>query len=195
MKISCPNCGQKYDVDDSIVGQTAECDKCGEEFVVHDFSKLPKYPKNTQPFIRETKICPMCGETILAVAKKCKYCQSMLSGNKEAKPSAKFDRTLYTILGLFFGGLGAHNFYVKRTGAACLNISLFFLSFPSFGITALINFVFIISNICADPNDIRNQVIWKDCDNKYFWLSAFLFAAFMFLLFSGIAYEFFRAIL
>lgn len=192
MKISCPNCGQKYDADDSIVGQTAECGKCGEEFVVHDFSKLPEYPKNTQPFIRETKICPMCGETILAVAKKCRYCGTVF-GDIQVK--GEYSHVAYILLGLFLGNLGVHNFYVGRNGAACFNIVLLFLSFPSFGITALANFVFIISDICCDPNNEEVREKWKKNDNQYFWMSVFLFAVFMFLLLSGIAYKYFRSIL
>jgi hypothetical protein len=37
-------------------------------------------PENESEFERETKPCPLCGEEILAVAKRCRYCGSYLDG-------------------------------------------------------------------------------------------------------------------
>ncbi len=35
MRIKCPNCGQEYEVDQSILGCKAQCEKCNSTFVVH----------------------------------------------------------------------------------------------------------------------------------------------------------------
>ena len=34
MKISCPHCGQHYEVDKSALGQQASCDNCNKDFVI-----------------------------------------------------------------------------------------------------------------------------------------------------------------
>jgi hypothetical protein len=38
---------------------------------------------------KEMKRCPYCGEEILAVAIKCKHCQTMLGGNSVAEPQTE----------------------------------------------------------------------------------------------------------
>ena len=71
----------------------------------------------------EMKACSLCGESILAVAKKCKHCGAMLDGSGQA--SAVSDSTnskskptnqamLYIALGLALCGLwfGAHLYFL-----------------------------------------------------------------------------------
>ena len=65
LRVSCPKCGRHYVVDEADASCEVECVKCGERFVARD---------------QETKRCPMCGEEILAVAKKCKHCGEYLDG-------------------------------------------------------------------------------------------------------------------
>lgn len=42
----------------------------------------PAKPPSIEPPRRDEKDCPMCGERILSVAKKCKHCGSDLSNQK-----------------------------------------------------------------------------------------------------------------
>ena len=94
MKTECPHCGQHYEVEENFAGQNVECSQCGRTFTVSAPEK--------------TRRCPMCGEEILAVAKKCKHCGELL--DDAGQPIQKKSRAAYILFGLFFGGLGVHNF-------------------------------------------------------------------------------------
>jgi transcription elongation factor Elf1 len=88
MDILCPHCSQKYTVDDSRAGQIVQCAVCGDEFAIPK-PELIKPEPIVKPVIDinnprrhkslpQNKICPMCGETILYIAKKCRFCQTVL---------------------------------------------------------------------------------------------------------------------
>lgn len=64
IKITCPSCGQEYDVSETYIGQKVEC-ACGTKFIAEEAQKR----------------CPMCGEKILISAKKCRYCGEYLVDN------------------------------------------------------------------------------------------------------------------
>ena len=56
------------------------------------FIKLGMCPKQKQRkycMTNETKVCPFCGEEILAVAKKCKHCGEWLDKQQEEVPQVK----------------------------------------------------------------------------------------------------------
>ena len=99
MKTNCPHCGQHFEVEEELAGRSVECSSCGKPFTI----SAPE----------PTKRCPMCGEEILAVAKKCKHCGEYLDDSNQ--PVQKKSRAVFILLGLFFGGLGIHNFYIGRT--------------------------------------------------------------------------------
>lgn len=99
MKTNCPHCGQHFEVEEELSGRSVECSSCGKPFTI----SAPE----------PTKRCPMCGEEILAVAKKCRYCGEYLDNSN--RPVQKKSRAVFILLGLFFGGLGIHNFYIGRT--------------------------------------------------------------------------------
>lgn len=99
MKTNCPHCGQHFEVEEELAGRSVECSSCGKPFTISA--------------LEPTKRCPMCGEEILAVAKKCRYCGEYLDDSN--RPVQKKSRAVFILLGLFFGGLGIHNFYIGRT--------------------------------------------------------------------------------
>ena len=66
MKIFCPHCGQGYEVAEKYLNQTICCQSCNQNFQVTD-----------------KKRCPACGEEILAIAKKCRFCGENLEPREE----------------------------------------------------------------------------------------------------------------
>ena len=101
--------------------------------------------------MEKTKRCPMCGEEILAVAKKCRFCGEFL--DEDAKrasmtPPGK-SRATYIMLGLFFGNFGAHNFYIGDKASGRIHIYLLFL--PVIG--WLISAVMAIWEVCTVSKD------------------------------------------
>jgi uncharacterized protein (DUF983 family) len=180
MKVTCPHCLQEYDVEETLIEQIVQCEMCSQEFVALEEKQItetvkakPDIPvkkekkKTRGPNINDQKIrvvrrptykaCPMCGETILFVAKKCKFCQTELDGNKVVK---KIDYFIYVLLGLFFGNIGLHDLYADKFLLFIFHISLFIVSivvfFGSFEFGLLlsgINTVFAIIEICSNPNN------------------------------------------
>ena len=117
-KISCPHRGQHFEVDKGFAGRSVECSSCGREFTI------------TAP--EPTKRCPMCGEEILAVAKKCKHCGEYLDDSNQ--PVQKKSRAMFILLALFFGGLGIHNFYIGRNTTGFWEALIGVIGFGIFGI-------------------------------------------------------------
>ena len=146
MKIQCPKCFLEYEADQSCIGKTIEC-QCG-----YQWTALPE--------VKKTKKCPMCGEEILAEAKKCRFCGEYLTADN--KPLQQKDRLIYTILGIFLGNLGVHNFYAGQYLAAMVKIVFFILTVvvfaaceihePTWIFPAAVNLYFVIWDLCYDPN-------------------------------------------
>ncbi|GEM_PF-2285152 len=152
MKIICPRCFAEYEVQPDVIGQKVECQRCKFQWIAE--SALVPTP--------EMKPCPLCGENILAVAKKCRYCGEYLTN--DIAPVRKKNRTIYCLLGIFFGGWGIHNFYA---GQILAGIGKLFLT--AYGvavansrpdeiwiISALILY-FVIWDLCYDPNIPTNK--------------------------------------
>ena len=189
MKIICPRCSAKYEVQPDVVGQRVECQQCKFQWIAKSeptpISKLtsslksastsksiPKpnsifksasistpesTPHNKKAPTPEMKLCPICGESILAVAKKCRYCGEYLT--TDFIPIRRRNRGFYCLLGIFFGQLGVHNFYAEQNSEGFTKLFLTGLA----GVLALIRFelLFIplvlifwltVVDLCYDPN-------------------------------------------
>lgn len=91
MTVTCPGCGWSAEVPDEKIpaeGGKGTCPKCQVKFEVKkELKPVPEQPPaSPRSESRDTKPCPLCGEEILAVAKKCKHCGSMLNELNEISP-------------------------------------------------------------------------------------------------------------
>ena len=109
IKFRCSNCNQKVGVPDDCAGKRVKCPQCKSHEAVPkpvadvigieedellagiiEKDKCVATKPESYSIDSPTKQCPHCGETILEIAKKCKYCKEYLDGrvpnNKGATP-------------------------------------------------------------------------------------------------------------
>ena len=80
-EIVCPKCGYERYSSDGAIPRT-KCPSCHVDYA----ESLRPPPLDVQN--ADTKACEFCGEKILAVAKKCKHCGSVLVGKISSKDQA-----------------------------------------------------------------------------------------------------------
>ena len=100
MKTNCPHCGQHFEVEEELTGRSVECSSCGKPFTI----SAPE----------PTKRCPMCGEEILAVAKKCRYCGEYLDDSNQPVQKKSRAACVSCSGSVLRRNLGMHNFYIGQ---------------------------------------------------------------------------------
>ncbi len=99
-KITCPHCHELLSIPEEAYGQDGSCACCGKTIYiplpepVQNVSDLSSEVTKRESDGRRTKNCPMCGETILQEAKKCKHCGEFF----DSQPKVKADYGLLLLI-------------------------------------------------------------------------------------------------
>lgn len=80
---------------------------------------------------QQNKKCQFCGEEILREAKKCRFCGEWLGAGHQPVKNSK-SKVVAFLLAWLLGGLGAHKFYLGKTGQGIVYILFCWTLIPSF---------------------------------------------------------------
>jgi predicted Zn finger-like uncharacterized protein len=142
MEIVCKNCNTSHYLSDERIPletKTGKCKQCSAPITVLGKNALGSIElsltQSTPPEPEATKNCDFCGEKILAIAKKCRHCGSMLDGNHAAnsqsavEPNIKPDEEIAPPR--TDGGFFNYKHIMKKTGILLIasGILIAFLAF------------------------------------------------------------------
>ena len=153
MQVQCPGCRQVVQAADEHAGKIVKCPSCGAQMQLPGAPASippspPPPPASPQVFIpspapmpapipdapqaggAQMRPCRFCGEQILAVARKCKHCGSMVDGGPGAAPPRPGvapagqgkSKMAAGLRGIFLGAWGVHRFYLGYTGIGITQI-------------------------------------------------------------------------
>ena len=78
IQFSCPSCANAIKVPAKYGGRTAKCKTCGHQLRIPSQNPAAILGADTATGSSRTKKCPACAETILAEARKCRFCGEIL---------------------------------------------------------------------------------------------------------------------
>ena len=94
IEFECPYCQKRTTVPAHYAGKRGQCPGCKQAIEVPDPNAVDEEVSDDSDSgevpAGDTKPCPMCGETIKKVAKKCKHCKSVLDKRLERSRATQF---------------------------------------------------------------------------------------------------------
>lgn len=118
--MNCPKCGKEINESDQF------CSYCG--------LKIPDRQQH----------CPNCGSTVHIGDNVCSQCGYVLPAPTEFTYKRRY-RTTAFLLGIFLGGVGAHNFYLGNSSKGFFQAVLFLCGLFSVGLTTIVAIIWGLS--------------------------------------------------
>ncbi len=196
-------CGRNLKAKDEAAGKTGKCPACGNPVSFprlddgfDDFlSELPisndggsetAEPDDLPAEPAATKTCSLCGEEILAVAKKCKHCGEFLDQSlRQSRDKPKWNPGIAALLSLLIPGVG--QMYKGQVGLGIFQLigtaACYVVFLPLGAVPHLISF---LHAALANPDRTAVASVTQTEARKS--LNALIFTIFLILGFAGIAY-------
>ena len=131
--VTCPSCQAALNVRAEHAGRSLKCPHCQAVFTVPGPAMpllLESAGEETPP--SATKPCPACGRLIAAAARKCRFCNTWLDGEREDRPAPGSSpyppcprcgargakRVIWTLWGSFYGPALLRHVRCPRCGCA-----------------------------------------------------------------------------
>ena len=129
----CPFCGLKLLCDDVTENQSCGCPECGNEIVPvrEKFEgKIRKAPVESESTTKQDSVVipTQTGGTVVIN----NFNNNPLPQTQYVRNNLPKQRLVYILLGLFLGGIGAHNFYAEYKTEAIWQLIIWFIGILTF---------------------------------------------------------------